>query len=249
MFPTISIGSIALPTYPLFMLLAFWAGLWVAAYQAKRLGFDSDHIYNAGLYGLLAGLVGARLWFVVTHWENYRAGLSQLFSLSRSALSAGGGLMVAILVVLIYLQRNRTPGRIFLDAVTPGLALALVVVNVGAFLGGEALGATANLPWAIEIAGTARHPVQLYEAITNLIILAILYFKSYHPWPGFQFWLWLALYSAGRLLLEVFRAQPDLTAGGYLTVQIVALATMVVALVVMGYHFNQNSTETNPKRL
>jgi phosphatidylglycerol:prolipoprotein diacylglycerol transferase len=249
MFPTIPIGSIVLPTYPFFLLLAFWLGLWLAAYQARRLGVDGDHVYNAGLYGLLAGIIGARLWFVVTHWRNYRTDLSQIFSLSRSALAIEGGLIVVGLVALIYLQRNKIPGGAFLDAVAPGLALALMVSNIGAFLGGELLGAAANLPWAVEIAGAARHPVQLYEALSNLVILAALYLKPYRPWPGFQFWLWLFLYGTSRLFLEVLRAQPDLTVGGYLTVQIVALAAMIVALVVMAYQFSQNPGETDAKRL
>ena len=116
MLPTILIGPVALPTYPLFLLAAYWAGLWLAARQAERLGLDGDHVYNAGLYGLLAGIIGARLGFVLAHWENYAPNLMQALSLSRSALSPGAGLITAGLVVLIYLQRNQVPINDFLDA-------------------------------------------------------------------------------------------------------------------------------------
>jgi phosphatidylglycerol:prolipoprotein diacylglycerol transferase len=238
MLPTLLIGSIALPTYPLLLLAALWTGMWLAARRAVQLNLNGDHVYNAGLYGLLAGIVGARLWFVVAHWENYASNLTQALSLSRSALSVGEGLVVAGLVVLIYLQRNNVPLGTFFDALAPGLVLAIVIGNIGALLGGEALGLPANLPWAIKIAGTARHPVQLYEAAAGLLSLAILYFvRRRRPWPSFQFWLWVALYSLSRLLLEIFRAQPYLIGDGYLAVQVGALAALVVALAVMAYNF------------
>jgi prolipoprotein diacylglyceryl transferase len=209
-----------------------------------RLGIEGDHVYNAGLYGLLAGLIGARLWFVLSHWENYAPNLAQAFSLSRSALSVTEGFIIAGLVVLIYLQRNNVPLGTFLDAAAPGLALAIAIGNVGAFLGGEALGAPSNLPWAVEIAGIARHPVQLYEAIASLIILGILLRVRQRPWPGFHFLLFVVLYSLSRLILEVFRARPYLIGDGYLAVQVVALVAIVVALAVMAYNFRNDLVKT-----
>ena len=109
MLPIIQIGPIALPTYPLLLLAGLWAGLALAAYRARQLGLDGDHVYNAGLYGLIAGIIGARVWFVLSHWENYAPDITQAFSLSRSALSTGEGLIIYGLVVLIYLQRQNVP--------------------------------------------------------------------------------------------------------------------------------------------
>jgi prolipoprotein diacylglyceryltransferase len=238
MLPTLSIGSLALPTFPLLLLGGFWGGMWLASYRAEQFGLDGDHVYNAGLYGLIAGILGARIWFVLAHWENYAGDLTQALSLSRSALSVGEGLIIAGLVVLIYIQRNRVPLGQFLDAVAPGLALALVIGHIGAFLGGQGLGQPSNLPWAIEIAGTPRHPVQLYKAGASLIILAGLYlYRSWRPWPGFQFWVVIVLYSLTLLVLEIFQMRPYIVGNGYLAVQLMALAAAVVALAVMAYNF------------
>jgi prolipoprotein diacylglyceryltransferase len=182
----------------------------------------------------------------LSHWENYALNLTQALSLSRSALAVGEGLIIAGLVVLIYLQRNKVPLGDFFDAAAPGLALALIIGHIGALLGGEALGLPADLPWAVEIGGTARHPVQLYNAAAALIILAILWGgRRWRPWPGFQFWLLVALYSLSRLLLEIFRARPYLIGDDYLAVQILALAALVVALSVMAYNFSGRSVPTN----
>lgn len=239
MLPILLIGQFALPTYPFFLLMAYWAAMWFGARQAKKLGFDGDHLYNAGLYGLLAGIISARLWFVLSHWENYASDIGQAFSLSRSALAAPEGAIVAGIVILFYLQHKKVSLGTFFDAAAPGLALAIAIANIGAFLGGEWLGAPSNMPWAIEMVETARHPIQLYDAATSLVILSILlYVTKFRPWPGFHFWLFLALYGTNRLFLEIFRARPALIGDGYLTVQVAALAAIVVATGVMAYNFN-----------
>jgi prolipoprotein diacylglyceryl transferase len=245
MLPIISIGGVALPTYPLFLLIGLWAGMGLATTRARQLGLEGDHVYNAGLYGLIAGIVGARLWFVLSHWENYARDLTQAFSLSRSALSLGEGLIIAGVVVLIYLQRNNVPISMFLDALAPGLTLAIAIGNIGALLGGQALGLPSDLPWALEIAGTPRHPAQLYETAACLIILVTLYvYRSWQPWPGFQFWLFVVLYGLSRLLLETLRAQPYVIGDGYLGMQFLALAAIVIALAVMATNFSGDSEKT-----
>ena len=242
MIPTLSIGPAAIPTYPFLLLIAFWAGLWLAAREAQKLGLDGDHVYNAGLYGLIAGIIGARLWFVLSHWENYASDITQALSLSRSALSFPEGLIVAGLVVLVYLQRNKVPLGTFFDAVAPGLALSIVIANIGAFLGGENLGATSSVPWAVEIAQATRHPVQLYNALAAFIILAGLLLVKYIPWPGFRFWLFVILYSFSRLILEIFVVRPQIIGDGFLSVQVYSLLAIVVALAAMAYNFSKDKT-------
>jgi prolipoprotein diacylglyceryl transferase len=240
MLPTLTLGPVAVPTFPLLLLIAFWAGLSLAVYRAKQVGLEGDHVYNAGLYGLLAGLIGARVWFVLAHWENYAGDLSQIFSLSRNALSFPEGLVIAGLAILIYLQRHGVAVGLFLDALAPGLALALIIGHIGDFLGGESIGTLTNQPWGVEIAGQNRHPIQLYEAWASLLILVTLWLsRRWRPWAGFQCWLAIALYCLGRLLLEVFRANPAIIGAGYLAIQVAALAILVVTLAVMAYNFTK----------
>lgn len=242
MLPTLLIGPVAIPTYPFLLLIGLWLGLGLAAWQAKRLGLDGDHVYNAGLYGLLAGVIGARLWFVLSHWNNYAGDVTQAFSLSRNALSPLAGGIIASLAVLIYVQHQKVPAALFLDALAPGVVGALVITHIGAFLGGEMLGVPSTLPWAVVISGIARHPIQLYEAALGLVSGIILYIiRAWRPWPGFHFWLVAALYSLGRLLLEIFRSQPALIEG-YLAVQVMALVVLVVTLSVMAYNFTRDAS-------
>jgi phosphatidylglycerol:prolipoprotein diacylglycerol transferase len=241
MLPTLLVGPLALATYPLLFIGALWLGLALAARRAGQLGLAGDHVYNAGFYGLIAGILGARLWFVLAHWENYAADLSQALSLSRSALAGGEGLTIAAVVILVYALGQKLPLGQFFDALAPGLALAVIIISIGAFLGGEGLGKSATLPWAVVIGDIARHPIQLYEAAAALLILLILYrSRAWRPWPGFHFWLLVILYGTARLLLEVFRARPTLVGDGFLMVQLLALAAIVVALAVMAHQFRRD---------
>lgn len=239
MYPTLLIGSAAIPTYPLFLLVALWVGMWLSARRAGRLGIDGDHVYNAGLYGLIAGLIGARLWFVLAHWENYADNLGQVFSLSRSALSTTEGVLVAGLVGLIYLQRQRVPLGRFFDAASPGIAAALIIGHVGAFLGGVSLGRPTDLPWAVNVAAAARHPVNLYHAAAVGVILALLWWRrGWRPWDGVHFWLLVSLYSLTRLLLAGLYARPAVLPGGFLAGQVAAWGVLVVSLAIMAYNFS-----------
>lgn len=237
MWPVIQLGTISLPTYPLLVLVGLWAGMWLAARQATA--FDGDHVYNAGFFGIIAGVLGARLWFVLSHWENYAPNIWQAFSLSRSALSVAEGVVVAALVMLVYVQRERIPVGRFADALAPGLLLLLTFTDLGTFLAGQSPGTPSSVPWAIDIAGTARHPVQVYQMGANLLILAALLTMRWQLWAGFQFWLAVGLYSLSRLLLEIFQDRPYLIGDGLLAVQVAALSAIIVSLAVMAYQFTK----------
>lgn len=238
MWPVLQIGPAALPTYPFSLLVGLWLGLWVSAREARRVGLDDDHVYNAGLFGLVAGVLGARLWFVVGHWEAYAGDLTQALALNVTALAITEGLITALIVVLIYLLRHRLPLATFADVAAPGLALLLAVNGLGAFLAGVGPGLPADVPWAVPIFDARRHPVQLYNLLGSLAILGVLFWRrTRKPWPGFNFWLFVALYSGLRLFTEAFRvATPDvITGGGFRLNQLVAWLALLVALVVMAW--------------
>jgi len=244
MFPVIAIGPIILPTYPLSLLVALWAGNWLASRRASQLQLDANHVYNVTLYGLLAGFIGARFWYVITHWDSYIGQPSQALTLAPIALAGGEGLAMAGLVIFIYLQRQHVPLGTFADALAPGLILAALMGHWGYFLSGQALGHPTTLPWAITIANVARHPAELYEALGCLLILIILFVSHrYLPWAGFQFWLSVALYGLSRLALEPFHEQPELIGSALLMGQVVGLLVAVVALAVMAYNFTSQPTE------
>lgn len=231
MAPYLSILGFSLQAYPLLLLLAAWAGLWLAARQAQRMGLDPDHIYNMGFYALLAALLGARLAFVLTHWSAYRGALLSALSPTPTAFRWPEGVVIGALVAVIYWLRYRLPAGTTLDAIAPGLALAMALERLGAFLDGRNFGEPATLPWAVPMWGELRHPAQLYEMAALLVILGLLLWRGgRRPYAGHAFALWVVLYAGSRLFLEAFRADAALITGGLRSVQIVALGVTLGAV-------------------
>ncbi len=236
MYPTIPIGPLRLQTYGIFLLLAYMAGLWLAARQARRHGIDSDHVYNAGFYALLVGIVTARLGHAVAYFEVYRVDPLQLLSLSPGAFLFLPGVIGAVAMTAIYIYRHHLPPARMLDIFAPGIVLALAVASLGAFLAGQELGALSDLPWAVDAFGVRRHPVALYQALALALLLALLLWADRRAALRSGQLALLALfgYAALRLFLEPLRAAGVLVGDGWRLVQIVALAVVVASGWLLG---------------
>ena len=131
MLPVIQLGPLSLPTGPLALLLAVWAALAVGAWAARREGLNGDDIYNAGLYGLAAGLVAARLAHVIVYWDAYRTQLLEIFGFNQRAFLLWPGVIVALAVAGWYVYRHRLPLVKVLDAIAPGVLVGIAIVGCG----------------------------------------------------------------------------------------------------------------------
>lgn len=236
MFPTIPIGPLRLQTYGLVLLIAYLAGMWLAARQARRYAVDSDHVYNAGFYALLAGLIAARLGHAVAFAEVYRYDPLQVFSLSPGAFLLAPGAIGAGAALAIYVRRHRLPAARMLDIAAPAALLALAVVNLGAFLAGRDLGAASDVPWAVALFGVRRHPVALYQALALVGLLAlVLWVERRSPQrPGQLALLALFGYATLRLFLEPLRAESLLVGDGWRAAQAVALVVVLASGWLLG---------------
>ncbi len=231
MAPTLSVFGFTLQTYPLVLLLAVEVGLWISAREARRLEIDADRVQSLGFFTLLATVLGARLVYVLSHWSAYRDALLSAFSPTPTALAWPEGALIGGIVALVYWRYSRLPGSTMLDAIVPGLMLALALERLGAFLGNHGFGEPTTLPWGIHLLGRVRHPVQLYEMAALLAILGVLWWRrKRRPYAGHSFVLSLALYAGSRLFLEAFRVRTPLTANGVRVVQVVALGSMLAAV-------------------
>jgi phosphatidylglycerol:prolipoprotein diacylglycerol transferase len=247
MLPTLPIGPLRLHTYGLFLLIAYWVGLWLAARRAPRFGLSGDHIYNGGFFALLGGIVAARLGHVAAFWEVYRVDPVQVVSLSPAALLPVPGLIGALLVTAWYIRRHRLSPWAVADAAGPGLLLAIAIASIGAFLAGRTLGGLSALPWTVEApAGVRRHPAALYEAVACLAWLGVvLWLERRGPgWPGRTALLCVLGFAALRLFLEPLRAESLVLAGGWRIPQLVAL----VAVALSGWWLGRNAPKSTEAR-
>ncbi len=236
MFPTIPIGPMRLQTYGLALLLAYMAGMWLAARQARRRGVDSDHVYNMGLYALLVGIVAARLGHAVAYFEVYRVDPLQLLSLSPGAFLPLPGLIGAAAMAAIYLFRHHLSAVRMLDILAPGVVLALIIASLGAFLAGRDLGTLSELPWAVDLFGVRRHPVALYQALALSGLLGLLLWADRRATlrPGQLALVALFGYATVRLFLDPLRAEGMLVGDGWRLTQIIALAAVLLTGWLLG---------------
>jgi phosphatidylglycerol:prolipoprotein diacylglycerol transferase len=234
MAPTLNIFGLAIQSYPLAVLLAAGGGLWLAVRAARILNVDDNRLYDLGFYALLGTVLGARLTYVLTHLGAYADAPLSVLSLTPTALWWPGGLLVGILVAVIYWRKRPLPVASTLDAAAVGLALALEIERLGAFLDGKGLGQATTMPWGVAVWDQIRHPVQIYEALALSAILVLLWRLLHRPHVDGQIAiLFVLLYSGSRLFLEAYRAQPLLAPGGIRIVQPVALVIMLGSLGVL----------------
>jgi phosphatidylglycerol:prolipoprotein diacylglycerol transferase len=232
--PVIHIGPVVVQLPGLTWLFGFWAALWLAAREAKRSRLREEDVYSAGFYAAVAGLIGARLWYVAAHWEAFAGDPLGILAPNLSMLDATGGSIVGGLVGGVYAWRKRLIGAQWLDALAPGVALLLAAVSLANLFSGDAYGTPSTLPWAIMLWDTERHPVQIYEMLAALATLVVLLIAlRRQQTPGTATLLFLALYSGQRVFLEAFRAESPLLPGGWRVAQVVGLVVLTMSLAMI----------------
>ena len=235
MLPTISIGPLVLPTAGLVYIVGAWVALTAIERSAKALKLDAEAVYGLSAVALAAGFIGARLLFVVLHWPAYRENLTAIVWPLTSGFDVWGGLVLAIVVAFLYGRARRLPAAATLDALAPGLFVALIAVSLADLLGGPGYGTETAVPWALDVFGIRRHPVQLYEIVVALLALLVwrLAFDR-RSFDGQLFLMSVAVYSAGRLIFDTYRANAWLTSSGFHILQIASLMVLLVCIFLLG---------------
>jgi len=137
------------PSYGSMMVIGFLAAVFLIRHLSLDITPDPQLITNAALYSLIAGVVGARLFFVIHYFDRFRGDPLSVFAIWQGGLELLGGVILAITVIALYLWYRKLPIRRYLDILAIGLMLALVFGRIGCFLNGCCFGKPANLPWAV----------------------------------------------------------------------------------------------------
>ncbi len=241
MLPIINIGPFALPLPGLLLILGVWLAILTLDKEASRRELSANTLNNLVVIGLIGGIVGARLGYVLRHLDVYSDMLLDILALNAYALSPGDGLLFGSLAALIYAQRKELPSWPTLDALAPSLALFSVFVGLSHLASGDAYGAPTSLPWSLEIWGAERHPSQVYEIVAGLLVFWIIHrIKSAPAFPGFLILTFAALSAASRVFLEAFRGDSEIVLGGLRSMQLVGLFVLLLSLIGMHLLANNN---------
>jgi phosphatidylglycerol---prolipoprotein diacylglyceryl transferase len=168
MYPVLfRIGEVDITSFGVLVAIGALAGLWILQRELKRSGLPAGAL-DAGLAGVVGGLAGAKLLWVLEHLGEEPV-VALLFS--RGGMSWFGGFVGGLLAGLVVLRRSRTPIVPVLAAATPALAFGQLLGRIGCFLVGDDYGTPSSLPWAVPFpqglppTTAAVHPTQVYEAI------------------------------------------------------------------------------------
>lgn len=234
------IGPLALRWYSLIVLGAIAIGLWVAAREAARKGFDKQAIYNDALTVVIAGLAGARLFHVLDHWsDEFAANPIRILFIWEGGMAIWGGVIGGLIAVMVIARRRGYCFFALADALALGLVLGQGLGRIACLITGDAMGKPTNGPLGIAYAspnamvpqlGVYYTPTPLYELIMNVGIFAVLWRLRRRALPdGVLALIYLALYSTGRFIISIWSSY-ETVAFGLNQAQIVSVLALAVAL-------------------
>jgi prolipoprotein diacylglyceryltransferase len=234
MYPAINIGPLVLPTTAFIYIIGVWVCLTMAERVARLLDLDAEIMSGLVTTGMIAGFAGARLTFVFSYWSAYQDNLLGILWPINSGFNVWGGLFFGAAAMFFYGRYKQIPAAPYLDALAPVIVTGLLIVSLADFLGGPGFGTFSSMPWAINNFSISRHPVQFYEiGVAVVALLVWWYFQKRRLFEGQLFLLTTAVYCFGRLIVDAYRANTWITAGGWHGLQILCLLAVLSAVLLL----------------
>jgi len=237
MYPTLfKIGNFEVPSFGVMMVLAFFAGYWLANRRAARYGIGKPEVSDVLFWCLLFGILGARLGYIVQNLDYYSKNVNELLTLRFQGLTSFGGLILGAIAAIVYTKRKWIDLRSMMDLLGPAFMLGHVIGRIGCLLNGCCYGNACppDAPFAMRIAGLpgTYQPAQVYDSLMNLVGLGVvLWFERRSKHRGQVFSLFLVLHGLARFIYEFWRAgvTAEVVRGLSLTeAQVVSLAMIAI---------------------
>jgi len=212
------VGPLTIHMYGLMLLLAIAAAIWLTRKRWVAWGGDPDLVYRVAIWGVIFGIIGARIYHLITSWNQDAAIHAHWygpFAVWSGGLGIWGAIPFGVAAGAWVVRRSGNSVRLFMDAVAPGLLLAQGIGRWGNYWNQELYGKHTTLPWALEIHGKGAaneyHPTFLYEFVWDLLGVVFLLwvdrrFKLRRP---ALFALYVAVYTAFRTFEETLRIDPS----------------------------------------
>jgi prolipoprotein diacylglyceryl transferase len=248
--PSPSDGTLGpLHMYGLMIALGVLAAVELGRARWRAKGGDPDDVYAIAIWAVPAGLIGARLYHLLTDWKAYEGRWGDAVKVWQGGLGIPGGIAAGVGVGLWVAYRRGMRLPVGIDAIIPALPLAQAIGRIGNWWNQEVFGRPTSLPWGLEIdvahrpveyvTSTTFHPTFLYELLWNLglVVVLILVDRRRTLRPGNILPLYIGGYFLGRLWVEALRADDASTILGLrvnLWLSILGIVGAVVALAVRG---------------
>ena len=224
---TIDLGPLVLHMYGLMLLLAIAACVGLTGIRYVRRGGDWDLVLQVAVWGVAAGIVGARAYHDLTSWNEVPdPKWKGVFEVWRGGLGVWGGILAGSIAGAIVVRRSGRSVSEFADAAAPGLLLAQGIGRIGNWWNQELYGKPTTRPWGLKIdvqhrvsgyeADATFHPTFLYELIYDTVLAGVLILigRRFRIRPPGLFALYVSFYTFGRFFEELLRIDPAHEFGG-----------------------------------
>lgn len=258
---SIDLFGIEIAYYGIIIGTAILLGFWIAAREAKRTGQNPENYLDMGIIGVIAGIVGARLYYVIFSWDMYKDNLLDIFNLREGGLAIYGGVIAAVISVLVLAKVMHLSAPQIFDTIAMALLNGQMLGRWGNFFNREAFGGYTDSLFAMRLPLDAVrssdvteqmrrhieridgvsyiqvHPTFLYESLWCMVLLIILFaYRKHKKYEGELFLMYLFGYGLGRFWIEGLRTDQLLLPGvGIAVSQLLAGAIVVGTGAAMLY--------------
>jgi len=227
---TVTVFNFDIAYYGITIGIGMLMGILIASWQAKRIGVNPDHVVDVAMYGIVFGIIGARIYYVAFSWDMYKDDLLSVFNLREGGLAIYGGVIAAIITVIVFCRIKKLSAPLLFDTVGIGLVTGQAIGRWGNFFNREAFGEYTDNLLAMRIPLDAVrksdvtelmrehmetidgvdyiqvHPTYLYESLWCLMVLVIMVLYTKHrKFDGEVFLIYLLGYGLGRVWIEGLR--------------------------------------------
>lgn len=262
-----SLFGIEIAYYGMIIGSAILIGFWIAMSEAGRTGQNPEDYLDMGIVGVVFGIVGARIYYVAFSWDMYKDNLLQIFNLRGGGLAIYGGVIGAVIAVLVCAKIKKLPAPQIFDTIAMALVNGQMLGRWGNFFNREAFGEYTDSLFAMRLPLNAVrsgdvtelmrehmqtidgvsyiqvHPTFLYESLwcCGIFVLLLLY-RKHKKFEGELFLLYLFGYGLGRVWIEGLRTDQLILPGvGIPVSQLLAGATVVGTIGVLIYQMRNGS--------
>jgi phosphatidylglycerol:prolipoprotein diacylglycerol transferase len=241
MYPVLfEFGGFQIRSYGVIVALSFLIALWMSTREAERKGLDPKLVQDFAVYGLLGGIVGARLYFVLFSAPGYFLEHPwEIFAVWSGGIGVIGSLIGGAIVAVWFCRKRNISLLRFADTLVPGIAIGQTLGQFACLLNGDSYGRPTDLPWAITFTDPRSlaplniplHPIEIYEMIAYFLIFLIVWkTRKKYKLDGFALFTYLAGYGVARFLVDFFRGDPAMFAWGMQAAQVFGIAMLVASL-------------------
>ena len=224
--------------YGVIIAVGFILAMLYCARHCRRCGIEPDTLYDFLIWMIPLAIIGARLYYVIFQWSDYRDHPIDALKIWEGGLAIYGGVIAGLLTGIIWCRKKKIPFGAMADVCAPGLLIGQCIGRWGNFINREAFGreTTAFSRMGLTLPGRETvyvHPTFLYESLWNLMILILmLVYRKYKKFDGEICLLYFGGYGLGRFWIEGIRTDTLFIPGTTLAVSQVLSLCMVIFAVV-----------------